>query len=65
MFRLYFKKNESGILVSGISTVGEDTNGCSNQYMCALAVYLITVLSSSCGIIMYCKINASGYGKKF
>ena len=42
----------SGILVSGMSTVWEDTNGFDNQYMYALAIYLMTVLSYSYGIIM-------------
>ena len=35
---------ESGIFVSGMSTVWEDTDGCSKEYMCALAIYLMTVL---------------------
>ena len=30
--------------------------------MCALAIYLIIVLSSSYGIIIYCAINAPGHG---
>ena len=38
------KKIESGILVSGMSIVWEDTYVCSKQYMCALAIYLMTVL---------------------
>ena len=46
-------------------TVWEDTTGCAKQYRCALAIYLISVLSSSYVIIMYRAINASGRGKKF
>ena len=45
-------------------TVWEETNGCAKNYRCALAIYLISVLSSSYGIIMYCAINAPGRGKK-
>ena len=40
----------------------EDTYDCVNQYMCALAIYLMTVLSSSDGFIMDCAINAPGHG---
>ena len=53
---------ESGKLVSGMSTVWEDTDGCANHYRCALAIYLMTVLSSSYGIIMDHTINAPGHG---
>ena len=56
MFHL-IKNFESGILVTGMSTVLEETDGCAKQYRCALAVYLMTVLSSSYGIIMDCSIN--------
>ena len=35
---------ESGIWVSGMSTVWEDTDGCANNYGCDLAIYLLTVL---------------------
>ena len=48
--------------MSGMSTVWEYTNGCAKQYMCALAIYLITVLSSSYGVIMDHAINAPGHG---
>ena len=30
----------------------EDTDGCTKQYMCAIEVYLLTVLSYLYGIIM-------------
>ena len=46
----------------GISTVWEDTDGSANQYRCALYVYLMTVLSSPYGVIIYCVINAPGRG---
>ena len=48
--------------MSGMSTVWEDTNGCAKQYKCALGMYLMTVLSSSYGIITDCTINAPGHG---
>ena len=49
--------------MSGMSTVWEDTGGFEKQYRCALAIYLMTVLSSSYGIIMNRAINAPGNGK--
>ena len=45
MVHLFKKMIELGLLVSGISKVWEDTNGCANQYMCALSIYIMTVLS--------------------
>ena len=57
------KRFESGILVSGMSTIWEDKEGCAKQYMCALDKYLITVLSSSYVIIMDRTINSPGHGK--
>ena len=41
----------------------EDTYCCANQYVCDLAIYLMTVLSSSYSIIMDCANNAPGHGK--
>ena len=38
--------------MSVMSTLWEDTNGFNNKYMCALDKYLMTLLSSSYGIIM-------------
>ena len=49
---------ESGRLLSGMSTVWEDTNGCAKKYIFALDIYLMTVLSSSNVIIMDCVMNA-------
>ena len=48
--------------MSGTSTVWEDTDGCAKQYRCDLDTYLMTVLSSSYGIIMDRAINAPGHG---
>ena len=43
--------------MSGMSKVWEDTAGCANKYRCNLDIYLMTVLSSSYGIIMDLAIN--------
>ena len=63
MVHLFEKKVESGRLVSGMSTVWEDTDGCAKKYRCALTIYLMTVLSSSYGIIMDHAMNPPGHGK--
>ena len=62
MFHLLKKFFYSGILVCGMSTVREDTNGCAKQYRCDLDIYLMTVLSYSYDIIIDCAINAPGHG---
>ena len=48
--------------MSGMSGLLEDTNGCTNQYMCALFIYLMTVLLCSYGIIWVLATNVPGYG---
>ena len=53
---------DSVIFVYRMSTDWEDTDGCAKQYSCALAIYLMTVLLSSYGIITDCAINAPGHG---
>ena len=45
-----------------MSTVWEDTDGCAKQYRCALAIYVMTLLSSPYGIIMDRAINETGHG---
>ena len=51
---------DSGILVCGMSTLWEYTYGCAKKYRSALAIYLMTFLSSLYGIIIYRAINSPG-----
>ena len=53
---------ESGRLVSVMSTVREDNDGCAEKYRCALPIYLMTVFSSSYYIIIDRVIIAPGHG---
>ena len=53
---------ESGRLVSGMSTVWEDTGGFAKKYRCYLNIYLMNVFSSSYGIIMDRAMNEIGHG---
>ena len=43
----------------------KDTDGCVNQYRCALAIYSMNFLSYSYGIIIDITINAPGCEKCF
>ena len=49
-FKYFFIESEK--LVSGISKLWEETDGCANKYGCALTIYLMNMLSSSYSIIM-------------
>ena len=49
--------------MSAMSAVWEDIGGCDNQYRCALDIYLMTLLSSSYGIIMDRVINSPDHGE--
>ena len=51
---------ESVILVSGMSTVWEDTVDCTKKYRYALDIYLMTMLSCLYGIVMDLAINVPG-----
>ena len=62
---IYLKLFESGILVPGISNVWEDTGGCDMQFRCYLSIYLMTVISSSYGIIIDRGINAPSVVNNF
>ena len=54
---------ESVISVYVMSTVWEGTDGCAKQYMCALAKYLITVLSYSYSIVLDRANSSPWHGK--
>ena len=66
IIRLFlFKIIELGLFVSGVPIVWEDTYYFANQYICAFSIYLMTTLSSLCGIIMDCSIDAPVYVDNF
>ena len=46
-----------------MSTVWEYTHGCAKKYGCDLDIYLMTVLSSSYGIILDCETYAPSHEK--
>ena len=57
-----WKTIELGLLVSGMSTVWEETDGFTNQYRRDLAIYIMTVLLYFYGVIMDRAITSPGHG---
>ena len=50
--------------MSALSTIWENTDGGADQYICATALYLISVLPQSHSIIFDWGISAPGHGKE-
>ena len=50
--------------MSTLSTIRENTDDCAEQYICASAIYLMSVLSQRQSIIFYWGISAPGHGKE-
>ena len=44
-------------------TIWENTDGCSEQYICASALYLMSVMSQCYSVTIYQGISAPGHGK--
>ena len=51
-------------MMSALSTIWENNDGCAEQYICATALYLMSVLSQRHSIIFYRGISAPGNGKE-
>ena len=56
-------KNKS-VLTTSLSIIWENTDGCAEQYICAYAVYLMSVMSQTYSIIIDWGISAPGHGKE-
>ena len=50
--------------MSALSTICSNTDGCAEQFRCATALYLLSVLSQHRSIIFYWGISAPGHGKQ-
>ena len=59
---LFDHLKEIGELMAGL-TVWDDTDGCGKQYRCGTAMYLLSVLASTYGIVIDRAIGAPGHGK--
>ena len=61
LIELFKNKNK---LMSELSTIWENTDRFAEQYRCATALYLVSVLSQRHSIIFYWGIIAPGHGKE-
>ena len=52
------------VLTSKLSKIWENTDGFTEQYRCASAIYLMSVCSKSHSIIIDWGISAPGHGKE-
>ena len=52
------------VLTTSLSTIWENTDGCAEQYKCASAMYLMSVMSQTYSIIIDLGISAPGHGKE-
>jgi hypothetical protein len=53
----------TGEVKTRTTTILDHSDGCSKQYRCGTALYLLSVLSSQFGITFDCMIGAPGHGK--
>ena len=56
-------KNQK-VLTTSLSKIWENTDGCAEQYRCASALYLMSVMSQTYSIIIDRGIIAPGHGKE-
>ena len=61
--RLIELLKEQKVLTSTLSTLWENTDGCAEQYRCASALYIMSVLSQCFSIIFDQGISVSVHGK--
>ena len=52
------------VLTTSLSTIWENSDGCAEQYRCASALYLMSVMSQCYYIIIYRGICSPGHGKE-
>ena len=55
---------EQKVLASTLSTIRENNDGFAKQYICASALYLMSVMSKCYSIIIDRVISATGHGKE-
>ena len=55
---------EKNVSTTSLSTIWGNTDGCAKQYICASALYLISVMSQCCSVIIDRGISAPGHVKE-
>ena len=63
MIRLIELLKEQKLFTSTLSKIWENTDGCLEQYRCASALYLMSILSQCHSIIIDLGISAPAHGK--
>ena len=61
--RLISFLKEKTVLTTSLSTIWENTDGCAEQYRCAFALHLMSVMSQCYSVIIDRGISAPGHGK--
>ena len=56
-------KNQQ-LLTTSLSTILENADGCAEQYICASALYLMSLISQTYSIIIDRVISVPGHGKE-
>ena len=51
-------------MTTSLSTIWKNTDGCAEQYTCASALYLMSVMLQCCSIIIDRGISEPGHGKE-
>ena len=62
--RLISLLKKKQVLTTSLSKIWENTDGCAEQYRCASALYLMSVMSQNYSIIIDPGISAPGHGKE-
>ena len=62
--RLISFLNNKQVLTKALSTIWENTDGCAEQYRCASALYLMSVMSQTYSIIIDRGISEPGHWKE-
>ena len=52
------------VLITSLSKIWENTDGCAEQYRCASTLYLMSVISKTYSLIIDRGISAPGHGKE-
>ena len=52
------------MLTTSLSTIWENTDGCAEQYICASALYLMSLISQTYSLIIDRRLIAPGNGKE-
>ena len=62
--RLISLLKDKKLLTTSLTKIWENTDGCDEQYICASAIYLMSLMSKTYSIIINWGISAPGHGKE-